>query len=96
MRAYPKNITLRLTGKKKTEFRKAVAERALEFCEICGVHAPRLWRGHFNRLWCGHVAHIKSYGAGGGDTMDNVKWKCNHCHIEIEHGPQWGIRSIDE
>jgi len=50
LRAYPKNITLRLTGKKKTEFRKAVAERALEFCEICGGYAPRLWDGRFNRL----------------------------------------------
>ncbi len=23
---------------------------------------------------------------GGGDTMDNVKWKCPGCHLEREHG----------
>lgn len=89
MNPCPKNIIIRLKGKKKTEFRKAVAKRALEFCEVCGGHAPRLWMGRFNRLWCGHVAHIKSYGAGGGDTMDNVKWKCNHCHILGDHGLRW-------
>ena len=90
----PKHKPIRLKGKAKTEFRRKVAERAGEFCDVCGVHAPRLWRGRFNRLWCGHVAHIKSYGAGGGDTMDNVKWKCNYCHIEIEHGPRWSQKGV--
>ena len=89
MNPCPKQIPIRLKGKAKTEFRRAVAKRANEFCEECGVHAPRLFQGYFNSMWCGHVAHIKSYGAGGGDTMDNVKWKCNHCHIEKEHGPRW-------
>ena len=82
----PKIKTLRLYGKAKTEFRRKVAERALEFCDVCGWYAPLKWDGVFDS---GHVAHIKSYGAGGGDTMDNVKWKCPDCHGK-EHGPQWG------
>ena len=89
MNPQPKTKPIRLKGKAKTEFRRAVAERAKYHCEDCGCHAPSLVYGVFDVFNCGHVAHIKSYGAGGGDTMDNVKWKCNHCHIEKEHGPRW-------
>jgi len=86
MNPCPKNIIIRLKGKKKTEFRKAVAKRALEFCEVCGGHAPRLWGGYFNSMWCGHIHHIKSVGSGGGDTMgengtkNNAQWLCASCH----------------
>ena len=88
-KTYFKTPPIRLTGKAKTEFRKRVAERAGEICEKCGVFAPRLWNGAFNLLWCGHVSHIRSYGAGGGDEMDednnNVEWLCCACHRE-KHG----------
>ena len=93
MNPCPKHIPLRLKGKAKTEFRRDVAERAGERCEaikpngkVCGVHAPLKWNGVF---YSGHVCHIKSYGAGGGDTMDNVYYGCPKCHLENEHGPRW-------
>jgi len=91
--SYPKTKPLRLTGKKKTKFRRDVAERAGEACEgilpngrRCGKSAPLKWNGVF---YSGHVCHKKSYGAGGGDTMENVYWGCPKCHLVNEHGPQW-------
>ena len=94
MNPQPKKKVKLLKGKAYTEFRKKVAERAGEFCEECGVHAPRLFRGYFNLIWCGHVAHIKPRKKGG-DTMDNVRWLCYHCHIEKEHGPRWTNKSLN-
>jgi 5-methylcytosine-specific restriction endonuclease McrA len=32
----------------------------------------------------GHMAHIKSRGAGGSDVMDNVRTLCLECHSK-EH-----------
>ena len=86
----PKPHTIRLKGKAKTEFRREVAERAKYHCENCGRHTPSLIYGVFDVFNCGHVSHIKSYGSGGGDTLDNVKWKCYKCHILIEHWKENG------
>ena len=87
-----------LTGKAKTEFRRAVAERAGERCETirpdgsrCNIHAPRLIYGVFDVFNCGHVAHIKRRNVGG-DVMSNVLWKCYNCHIGNEHGPRWSVK----
>ena len=87
--AHQKQKTVRLKGKAKTKFRRKVAWRAFGFCEECNGNAPIFVDGVFDVFTCGHVSHIKSYGAGGGDTMDNVKWKCYQCHIVKEHGPRW-------
>ena len=39
----------------------------------------------------GHMAHVKSRGAGGPDTLENVLTKCAHCHlVRGAHG--WGER----
>jgi len=92
-----------LTGKKYTEFRREVAKRAGERCEAvnsggkrCNSHAPVLIYGVFDVFNCGHVAHIVRRRKGG-DVLSNVKWKCYHHHIEIEHGPQWGnLERINE
>lgn len=89
MNPNPKNKPIRLKGKKYTEFRKDLADRAGEQCETCGIPVPRLFNGYFHAYWCGHVSHIKSRGAGGSDTMDNVKWECFECH-SAKHGPEWG------
>ena len=83
---------VRLKGVAKVKFRWTVAERANFLCADCGEYAGLNVGTQFDVLKHGHVAHIKSYGAGGGDTMDNVKWKCHHCHIVKEHGPQWSVK----
>lgn len=80
----PKPKRVRLKGKAYTEFRKAVYEREQGICQGCRQYAPLLWGGVFNEYRCGHVSHKKSRGAGGGDTMDNVKWLCFDCH-RAEH-----------
>lgn len=88
----PKRKRITLKGKAYTEFRRKVAKRAKEHCEKCGLHAPRLWYGVFNLWWCGNVAHIKSRGAGGDDTMgengsdNNVRWLCFECHRKEHDG----------
>ena len=82
---FPKKKAIRLKGKAYTLFRKAVYERARGMCDECGLPAPLLDDGRFNVFTCGHVAHIRSRGAGGGDTLDNVKWKCWECHLVLEH-----------
>ena len=87
--AHPKQRTVRLKGKAYTKFRLEVAIHAIYTCDDCFCYAPELdINGKFDKFTCGHVAHIKSRGSGGGDTLDNVKWKCWDCHTK-EHGPRW-------
>ena len=91
----PKNKPVRLKGKKKAEFKARVYKRDGGKCQDPKCDTPdRVLPRSGSVFEFAHLSHIKSYGAGGGDTMDNVKWKCNHCHIEIEHGPQWGKGAI--
>jgi len=49
----------------------------------CGECDCRVYldRGFFDRM---HMAHIKSRGAGGPDTLDNVRTLCMKCHM-LEH-----------
>lgn len=84
----PKNKPVRLKGKAYTEFRREVYNQANGICSDCGMYAPLVdpISFCFEVFTCGHVSHIKSRGAGGGDTMDNVRWKCYSCHILKEHG----------
>lgn len=90
MRPHPKPKTIRLKGKAYTEFRKSVHDRAGGECEQCGRHAPLLVDGRFHPIYCGHVSHKKSIGAGGNDILDNVCWHCPKCH-GMHHGPRWGF-----
>ena len=80
MTQFPKPITIRLKGRKYTEFRQAVHNRANGLCEKCGKWVPMYVHGEFDEYRCGHVSHKKSHGAGGADTMDNAKWLCFNCH----------------
>lgn len=84
-----KNKSVRLKGKAKTELRRMVHDRAGGQCEVCGKRAPLLIGGVFDVWLCGHLAHIRSVGAGGSDIPDNVLWKCSGCHLGKEHGPRW-------
>lgn len=86
MSSIPKPKTIRFRGPGYTAFRHAVGETYNETCQRCGRHSPILdIDGVFDVFTCGHVAHIKSRGAGGGDTMDNVSWQCFECHIIKGH-----------
>ena len=88
----PKPQTIRLKGKAYKEFRETLYRRDKGMCQDCDKWVPLYDGGVFNLFTCAHVAHIKSRGAGGGDTLDNAKLKCYECHINKEHGPQWGIK----
>ena len=84
---FPKHKPVRLKGKAYTEFRKAVYERANGICAGCAGPVPLLdYNGKFNIYTCGHVSHIKSRGAGGSDTLDNVEWRCFSCHMRKHSG----------
>lgn len=87
----PKPKTIRLKGAAYKELRRQAWERAGGLCEKCGNPAPLYnSQGWFDIFECGHLCHIKSRGAGGGDTLCNVTWGCYSCHIDGEHGPRWG------
>jgi hypothetical protein len=81
----PKNPPIRLYGKAKTEFKRKLWIKAGKRCQ-CGRLLSMTGNLFTNFA---HLAHIKSYGAGGGDTEDNCKIKCYDCHIIVEHGPRW-------
>ena len=51
--------------------RRRACKRAMGHCEECFDWTP------YNN---GHLHHIKSRGAGGDDTLDNVLWLCYLCH----------------
>jgi hypothetical protein len=89
VKTFFKQKALRLKGKKKTEFRKQVFAHFEGICQdpACGCFNPLFDQdGVFDVFTCGHVSHIKSLGAGGSDTIENVLWKCYECHINKEHG----------
>ena len=93
MNPRPKKKRIKLKGKAYTDFRKQVAERANFLCADCGRYFPLLVDGGFCQYGCGHVAHIKSKGAGGDDVLENVKWKCFWCH-EKERAWKGGMVEI--
>ena len=83
--AYPKKKRIKRVGKKMQELRREVFNREKGLCQMCKEYAPlngELW-------YRGHLAHIKSKGAGGDDVAENCRWLCFICHIDIEHGPRW-------
>jgi len=95
IRADPKPVTLRLKGKKKTEFRRKVYTEKGPACNNCRGYAPLYVEDYAGDMKyiegrCGEVSHIKSTGSGGPDTMENVGWECWECHRILKHGPQWG------
>lgn len=75
---YPKQKAIRLKGKELLGLRRQVAERANYRCQGvgCGKYTP------FSK---GHMAHIKSKGSGGDDSLENTEWLCFDCHIANGH-----------
>ena len=78
----PKPKRIDLNRKDYQELRRQAWSRAGGLCENedCGSPAPLEIGGEFVLWGCGHLAHIKSKGAGGDDTLDNVRWLCPKCH----------------
>lgn len=75
--------TVRLSGAAMEHLREQRYRMDGERCtwKGCGVWLP-LYGSVFNRA---HLAHIKSHGAGGGDTIENTHIRCFLHHIEFEH-----------
>lgn len=77
-----------LTREEKAAVRLAVYERAIGCCEVmkhpqCIRNVVLPWDGDvFVR---GHLAHIKSKGAGGKFTEENLVWACWRCHLISGH-----------
>jgi len=90
MNPNPKQKTPRFKGRAYSKFRLMVSIHFGERCLSCGGYAPLFDRdGVYDVFTCGHVSHIRSKGAGGGDTIENVRWECYECHINRKHGPRW-------
>jgi 5-methylcytosine-specific restriction endonuclease McrA len=66
---------LRLKGKAMDALRWRVFQRDNWHCQECGRECS--WEA-------GHLAHIKSRGAGGSDTEENTRLLCMACH-HAEH-----------
>jgi len=69
---------IRLKGKPLADLRRQCFTRDGWACVDCGVGVS--WAS-------GHMAHIKSRGAGGSDVLENVRTKCAGCH-DKEHHPK--------
>ena len=68
---YPKKLRIKLDQKSYHELRKAVWNRALRHCEVCGRYVK--WEEMTYH-------HIKSRGAGGDDTLENGMCCHKLCH----------------
>lgn len=74
---------VRLSGKALARLREACFDRDHGRCRRCGdfvYYSPR-WDGDTLAF---DMAHIKSRGAGGSDTLENVRCLCHSCHMK-EH-----------
>jgi hypothetical protein len=75
---------VRLTGRHLEDLRRRCYDRDRHVCVWPGCGVWLRWlRGYSDSM---HMAHIRGRGAGGSDTIDNVRSLCFHHHIEVEHG----------
>jgi 5-methylcytosine-specific restriction endonuclease McrA len=79
--AFPKG-TVRLAGKELEALRRAMLKRDKSNCQACRVAVSDSFPAWHPKK--AHMAHIKSRGAGGSDTLDNIRTLCGECHRE-EH-----------
>jgi 5-methylcytosine-specific restriction endonuclease McrA len=80
--------TVRLSGKAMEGLRRSRFAYDRGFCQDCGkstFFTPR-FDGDPDAF---DLAHIRSRGAGGSDTLDNVVTKCHRCHMR-EHAGRKG------
>lgn len=76
---FPKG-NIRLHGRELEQLRLACLQRDKGKCRECGVKvSDQLPAWHPLKF---EMAHIKSRGAGGSDTLGNVKTSCKECHTK--------------
>lgn len=76
-----RKTVIRLTCKALKALRREVWLRDGERCGDCEKALP-LEGGLMERM---HLSHIQSRGAGGGDTLENTRCLCWHCHLVVLH-----------
>ena len=91
MNPQPKNKPIRLKGKAYSDLRYAVWLRDGGRCQMCCAYVRlNLPNGGYDVFSCAHLAHIKSRGSGGADTMENTRILCPECHLNRDHGTRFG------
>ena len=74
---------IRLDGEDLTKLRMACFVRDDFQCTECGRYVnPSAPEWADSRA---HMAHIIGRGAGGNDSLENVKTMCKGCHIDKQH-----------
>lgn len=80
-----RKTVVRLTGKALEKLREDCWVRDQATCRECGTYTFCTPRYAGDPL-AYDMAHIKSRGAGGGDTLDNVRTLCHACHLKEHAG----------
>ena len=75
--SYPKPVSQKLPDKEYHELRLKIHAKQLFCCLKCGFYTG------FEIF---HLHHIKSRGAGGKDTEENLIGVCFRCHTKIHMG----------
>lgn len=83
---------VRMFGAALSKLRRDCWERDHGWCRECQIATSFEARfdgdpGAFD------MAHIQSLGAGGSDTLENVRTLCHKCHME-EHNEGKGLKSV--
>jgi 5-methylcytosine-specific restriction endonuclease McrA len=85
MPSFPKNRVVRLKGKALAELRHQCYHRDEGWCQVC--HMPVFFWARFDGDPLAYdMAHIKSRGAGGSDTLENVRTLCHKDHMNEHAG----------
>lgn len=83
MRTFFKIVPVRLYGADKTKLREECFTRDQLLCQECGCKVfPHFPDWHPMKA---DMAHIIGLGAGGSDTLENVRTLCHRDHMD-EHG----------
>jgi hypothetical protein len=80
----PKKLPVLLKGRAHSELRRECCEKAGSRCSVCDRFVPLSSNSGDPLFTNGHMSHVRPRKISG-DVIENVVWKCFHCHIEREH-----------